>query len=424
MLLRLLLRLARCTLFSPNTLDVLMDQLSIARQPIVDTNKTVVAYELFNRSQSATSHSLSSDVSFALHALAQSGAPFSITNCDLFINTVHQALGGSHWDFINPGKTVIEVPMIPGHVPEQIAKSAVLLEGLRARGFRLSFRHSVVAPVYKPWQSLADFVKVELSPATEPNIQALVAAIKARTGAIVVAEKIERAEQFETFKALGVERFQGFWFSVPEIVQPRVLSPGEMTALELFNLVRKEAPLEEVELVLKKDAVLGVSLLRIINSAAMGLKQTVSSLRQVVQLMGYQKLARWSAMLMASASHSSTSLLGASSVVRGRMMELLAQNNMSDDEASSAFLVGLLSQLDRMLGTPMVTVLDRLALDADVSAALLHCGGKFGDMLSLVVACESDDEQAFGAAFSRLGYSLRQINMAHLEALAWSDSVN
>lgn len=400
-----------------------MEQLSIARQPIVDAKRTVVAYELFNRSQSADKHSLSSDVSFALHAMAESGAPFAISNCDLFINTVHEALGGSHWDFLDPAKTVIEVPMVPGHVPEQIAKSAVLLEALHVRGFRLSFRHSVVAPVYKPWQGLASFVKVELSPATEPNIQALVAAIKARTGATVVAEKIERAEQFEAFKALGVERFQGFWFSVPEIVQPRVLTPGEMTALELFNLVRKEAPLDDVELVLKKDAALGLSLLRIINSAAMGLRQPVTSLRQVVQLMGYQKLARWAAMLMTSASQSSTSLLGASAVVRGRMMELLAQHNMSVDEAGSAFLVGLLSQLDRMLGTPMATLLDRLALDVDVSAALLERSGKFGDMLSLVVACESDDESAFVEAFARLGYTNRQINMAHLEALAWGDSV-
>ena len=51
---------------------------------------------------------------------------------------------------------------------------------------------------------------------------------------------------------------------------------------QVFNLVRKEAPLDTVEMVLKKDAVLGLSLLRIINSVAMGLKQTVKSSRQVV----------------------------------------------------------------------------------------------------------------------------------------------
>ena len=162
-------------------------------------------------------------------------------------------------------------------------------------------------------------------------------------------------------------------------------------------------------------------------AGSMGLRSKLALtnlMRQVVQLMGYQKLARWSAMLMTSASQSSTSLLGASAVLRGRMMELLALHNMSGEEAGSAFLVGLLSQLDRMLGTPMAGVLERLSLDPVVSDALLHRRGKFGDMLSLVVACESEDEQAFAIAFARLGYSIHQVNLAQLEALAWGDSVN
>ena len=60
---------------------------------------------------------------------------------------------------------------------------------------------------------------------------------------------------------------------------------------QVFNLVRKEAPLDTVEMVLKKDAVLGLSLLRIINSVAMGLKQTVTSLRQVVQLLAQYNMS-------------------------------------------------------------------------------------------------------------------------------------
>jgi len=408
----------------PGAPTALTDLVSIARQPIVEADRTVVAYELFNRSASGTGDPQSSNVPFALHALAEGGAPFCTSKCDLFIHSVHKALDGPHWDFIDPAKTVIQVPLIPGHVPEQIAELTPSLERLRERGFRLSFTHSVVAPVYKPWQSLADFVQLELLPSTQPNLQALIAAIKSRTGASVLAQKIDSAEQFELFKSFGADRFQGVWFSVPEVVQPRLLSPGEATALKLFNMVRNEAPLDAVELALKKDAALGVSLLRIINSAATGLKQTVTSLRQAVQLMGYEKLGRWSAMLMTLASQRSTSLLGASAVVRGRMMELLANNNMSKDEAGAAFLVGLLSQLDHMLGTPMETLLERLELDPDVRVALLQRGGKFGAMLSLVVACESDDEPAFAKAYERLHYSNHQINMAHLEALAWCDNVN
>ena len=398
--------------------------MAIVRHPIVDAQRNVIAYELFNRSLSATGEPLPNHVVSTLHALAEGGAPFSTSQCDLFIPCEHEALEGPFWEFIDPATAVIEVPMVPGHVPEQIAEVATLLERLRAQGFRLSFGHNVIAPVYKPWQALADFVQVGLSAAIQPNLQVLVAAIKDRTGAAIVAHKIEHAEQFELTRSLGVERFQGSLFSVPEVLQPRALSPGEMTAMKLFNMVRQGASLDAVEQTLKKDAALGVSLLRIINSAAMGLKQPVTSLRQAVQLMGYQKLGRWSAMLMTFANQSSTSLVGSSAVVRGRMMELLAQINLSDDEAGTVFLVGLLSQLDRMLGAPMETLLAGLDLEPEVTAALLQRSGQFGDMLSLVVACESEDEQAFSEVYARLNYSNHQINMAHLEALAWGDSGN
>jgi c-di-GMP-related signal transduction protein len=65
-----------------------------------------------------------------------------------------------------------------------------------------------------------------------------------------------------------------------------------------------------------------------------------------------------------------------------------------------------------------------LDLDPEISAALLHRLGKFGPMLALVLACESVDEKAFSEAFSLLNYSNHQVNMAHLEALAWCDNVD
>jgi EAL and modified HD-GYP domain-containing signal transduction protein len=400
-----------------------LEQVSLSRHPIVDAQRNVVAYELSRRSDVATEGADAGQASSVLQALVENAALLASAKTDLFIACPHTALDGPHWDFVDPSKTVIAVPLVRGHVPEHIASVTALLVQLRTRGFRFAFGRSVVSPVYESWHGMADFIRVELLPGSQANIPALFAAIKARTSATVIGHQIEHAEQFEFFKDLGVERFQGEWFSVPEVVQPRMLSPGEANALKLFNMVRSEASLDAVELLLKKDAVLGVSLLRIINSAAMGLKQSVTSLRQAVQLMGYHKLGRWSAMLMISASQSSTSLLGASSVVRARMMELLAEHNLSVEEAGAAFLVGLLSQLDRMLGIPMDVLVERLDLDPEISAALLHRRGKFGPMLALVLACESVDEQAFAEAFSLLNYTNHQVNMAHLEALVWCDNV-
>lgn len=396
----------------------------IARQPIVDAQRMVIAYELFHRVPASPGSLNFTRAPLGLTALVEGGASFATSKTDLYLGCHHMALSGPHWDLVDPAKIVIDVPLFEDPAPERVLAAAALMSQLRSRGFRIAFDYGVVAPAYQPWHALADVIRVDLSPETQPRLRNLFNAISTRTGAAVLAHRIQSGEQFMLFKDLGVKRFQGEWFSEPEVVQSRVLSPVEANALKLFNLCHKESTsIDAVELLLKRDAELGVGLLRIINSAAMGLRQPVTSLRQAVQVMGYQKLGRWAAMLMASASQSSTSLLGATSVVRGRMMELLAQHDLSSDQAGAAFLVGLLSQIDQMLGSPMDTLLDRLELDPDVSAALLLRSGQLGAMLDLVIACERQDDQAYAEAFSRLGYTNHQVNMAHMEALIWCDNV-
>jgi c-di-GMP-related signal transduction protein len=399
-----------------------LDRISIARQPIVNAERSVLAYELFNRSAAASGHSQASDVALALHAVAQSAAPFATSSHDIFIHSVHKGLAGPQWDFLTPAKTVIEISPAPQHDADFIQAQVPALLALKARGFRLAFKHSVIAPVYKPWQALADFVKLNASSIDLQQFKPLIAAARQRTDANLIAEKVEDNTQFDAMRALGVEEFQGFWFSIPETIQSKVFSPGQVSAIQLFKLVQAEAPLDEVEVVLKKDAALGVSLLRIINSASAGMRQKVTSIRQAILLLGYARLLRWAAMLMTN-THSHTNIQGTAAVVRGRMMELLALQSMDSEEAGAAFLVGLLSQIDILLGQPMADLVQQLALDDTVSHALLTGDGKFGALLSLVCACESDDEAAFSAAFSRLPYSLRHINMAHMEALVWADGL-
>jgi c-di-GMP-related signal transduction protein len=401
------------------------NQIAISRQPIVDAQRMVVAYELLHRSPDATANSRVVQTPLVLNALVGNGLTFSCAKTDWFFGCPHNALSGPHWDLVDPVRTVVDVHLVHDHAPDRIAGIAPLLHQLRKRGFRLAFDADVVSPLYEPWHRLADFVRVAPSDAHRAPLPALLKAIAARTGATVLAESIESAAQFDLFQSLGVKLFQGEWFHAPEIVQSRTLSPLEANTLKLFNMVRKDtASFEAVELLLKKDAELGVGLLRVINSAAMGARQKVSSLGQAVQLMGFQKLGRWAAMLMTSASHGSTSLLGASSVVRARMMELLAQDHLPDEQAGTAFLVGLLSQMDNMLGSPMPVALQGLDLDPEVRAALLDRAGQFGMMLDLVVACEAQDDQAYAEAFARLNYSNHQVNMAHLEALMWCDNVS
>jgi EAL and modified HD-GYP domain-containing signal transduction protein len=399
-----------------------LDRISIARQPIVNADRVVLAYELFNRSAAAAGHSRESDVALALHALGHSAAPFATSVHDVFIHSVHQGLSGPQWDFLTPHRTVVEVAPAPQHDAAFIAALAPALQALKLRGFRLAFKHSVVAPVYKPWQGLADFVKINASGTDMAQFKPLVAAAQARTPAALIAEKVETGAQFEAMRDVGVLEFQGYWFSVPEMVQSRVLSPGQASAIQLFKLAQADAPVEELEFVLKKDAALGVSLLRVINSAAFGMRQKVTSLRQAILLLGYAKVVQWSAMLLANTSEQAN-VQGTAAIVRGRMMELLAATSMGEQQTGVAFLVGLLSQIDLMLGQPMADLVQQLGLDDAVAQPLITREGPFGALIDLVSACESDDEAAFSAAFGAHNFTLRQVNLAHMEALVWADSV-
>jgi len=164
--------------------------------------------------------------------------------------------------------------------------------------------------------------------------------------------------------------------------------------------------------------------MRLINSCGFGLTREVTSFREAVMLMGLNRLLRWAALLLiTSKANGASSLVGTTAVVRGRMMELLISKDASTEERDSVFLVGLFSLLDKMLGIPLQQALSLLSLPQAVTDAVLEGKGMFGDMLTLTVACENNDDTRCAEAATALGLDNHQINMAHMEALIWADNL-
>ena len=394
----------------------------IARQPIMDAQYKVVAYELFDRS--TVFHNAASDVALVFNAMTHIGNEPLVGKMAIFVNCTHESLSGGHLDLIQPDKVVLEVGPVPGHSPANIAARQHTLQELRTRGFRLAFTHTVLAPVYAAWQPLADFVKLDLMALKSEQLQAIVAAVKTRTSAAVVAEKVETAAQFAALLSYGATLFQGYWFARPDVIKTKVISPGQAHVLQLINLVRNQASTDEIENLLKKDALLGFNLMRLINSAGFGVDHKVTSFRQAVMLMGLKKLFRWAALLLtASNNNGALAAVGTTAVVRGRMMELLATGTRTPEECEGAFLVGIFSLLDVMLGMPMGRALALISLPPEVAEALEHGTGIYGSMFSLTKACESNDDTAFCTAANTLHFSNRHINTAHMEALVWADNL-
>ena len=176
------------------------------------------------------------------------------------------------------------------------------------------------------------------------------------------------------------------------------------------------------EATLKKDAGLAFNLLRLMNSAGLGMTREITSFRHAVMLMGLKRLFRWAALLLTAArTGGAPSSVGQTAVVRGRLMELLALETLPPEEADLAFVVGIFSLLPVMLSMPMESALGLLNVPEPVAAALLRREGFLGDLLTLAEACESSDDASFDCTAGLLHLSSQQINLAHLQALAWAD---
>ena len=297
------------------------------------------------------------------------------------------------------------------------------LSALKQRGFRLAFDQAVLKKAYAEWLPLASHVRLDLAHFAPAIGQSLVRVVRTSTQAQVIAQNVHTAEQQAQLAGYGINLFQGHWFAKPTLLETRGVRPAQAIVLQLINLVRKQADPVEIEELLKRDPTLSFTLLRFINSAGFGLSVEVTSFRHAVMLLGMNKLFRWAAMLMTNARDGSPPALGTTAVVRGRLMELLATEIMPREEADNAFVVGVFSLLDSMLGIPMAKALEAVSLPQSVTDALLHRRGVFAPLLVLTEACESADDAVFAETAIALDLSNHQVNWAHLNALSWADEM-
>ncbi len=400
------------------------DTSSITRQAIVDDKGKVLGYELYDRSHPFSDSAAASDAQMLLNVLSNPATANLVGKRIIFVNCSHASLEADHLDLIKPDRVVLEIPPIAGHDPVKIAAAVKAMTAVRSRGFKLAFNQHVLNAPYAAWLPLASYLKINLNTFKPQLIEPVIQLAKKKMGVPIIVEKIETAEQRQRVAAMGVQLFQGGWFAKPVIVKDQTVQPAHATIIQLISLVRKQARVEQIEEVLKRDATLSFNLLRYINSSGFGLSTEITSFRHAVMILGLTKLFRWAALLLTMPRPGgSPPAVGNSAIVRGRLMELLAVETLPKDEHDNAFVAGVFSMLDTMLGIPMEKAISAVSLPETITDALLHKKGPLAPLLELTIACEAADDLAFAQATEALQLSNHQVNWAHLQALAWAESL-
>ena len=398
---------------------------AIARQAILDHNRAVFGYELFDRSRASTSHTAASDAALLFNVLTHADSDVLLDRKTFFVNCTHKTLAGGHLELVQPDRLVLEIPPLPGDAADEIESLLQTLTDIRKRGFRLAFDESALTPAYASWLPLASFIKLDLLRLTPDAVRSATQLAQKTSKAAIIAEKVETVAQFELVFSLGIQLFQGFWFAKPILITGQSIRPAQANIITLINLIRKQASTDEIEMVFKHDPTLSFNLLRFINSAGFGLNCEITSFRHAIMMIGLKKLFRWAALLMTTSRVNGVpSAVGNMAVVRGRLMELLAAELLPPEDCDNAFVVGVFSLLDTMLGIPMNKALESISLPETVVNALLHNTGTLAPFLDLTKACESADDAVFAKTAESLQLTNHQVNWAHLNALAWAETLS
>lgn len=201
--------------------------------------------------------------------------------------------------------------------------------------------------------------------------------------------------------------------------------PDLQVVVELIRRVDQGEDIERLEATLKRDPALAFKLLKYMNSAAFGLKVEVTSFRHAIMLMGYQKLKRWLALLLATAGKDSNLRpVMFAAVRRGMLMEELARGNGDEAARSELFICGVFSLLDKMFSQPFAELLETVPVPDRVRQALVDEDGPHRPLLELVLAIETESFFDMRDSAERLMMGAGEINRAVLLALAASSALD
>ena len=398
----------------------------VARQPILDRQKKIFAYELLFRSGTDNFYQSVDGESATAQVVANS---FWVIGLDAltggkmgFINFTEQSLKDQTPTLIPNDKIAVEI--LETVEPEEEVIAAC--RNLKEAGYLLALDDFVYAEKFQPLLELADIIKVDFLISSLPEISALLRHLKNRRVKLL-AEKVETQEIFEWAYDRGFDYFQGYFFSKPVIVKGQDIPGNKVTFLLLMQEVNKPADqfdFEQIEAVVKRDVSLSYNLLKYINSVAFGLRHPVKSIKHALVYLGMDGIKRWiNLFALRGLGADKPDTLIIISIIRARFCELMAGPAGFPGREFELFLLGMFSLIDAFLDKEISEILAELPLVADVRDALLTHQGRLWDLLTLVVAYEKGQWVIFSAAAKKMGLNEEVIKKTYFQAVAWADEI-
>lgn len=400
----------------------------VARQPILNAKRQTLGYELLFRDGESNAYPAHVDSNRATYRLIVEnfltiGTNPALSRSRCFINFPHSSL--VRLLPLSLPKEQIVVEVLETCTPNDELFEAI--KQIHASGYLIALDDFVYKPEWERFLPYVQIVKIDIM---ATGLEESCALVKERLAKGVkrrfLAEKVETEQEFLATRSAGFTFFQGYFFSKPQVISQRYVSPQHVIAMELFREVCKPSvDFEKVEKIVARDVALSYKLLRFVNTMSNRIETPISSFRQALVYLGQDKLKIFVSLAVASfVSARKPQEIYTLSLQRAQFFLLMSNDNPFNQYREQAFLIGLLSLLDSMLDMSLKDLVEQLPLSEMIKAALLEREGPYGDLLKLEECYERADWQGVESACQRLNLSFNEVMPRISQAQRWSQDLN
>ena len=401
------------------------EQYLIGRQPILNRNEEVVAYELLFRSAASRGTASVLDASQAtasviVNALTGFGLEQILGGHKGFINMELDMLMSDSINILPKDHVVLELLETLQVTPELVERCRLLKE----EGFVLALDDHEYDPVYNELYEIVEIIKVDLMLSPVERLVAMIDRFSPYPLRLL-AEKVETREQYLSCRDMGFELFQGYYFAKPSLLEKKRFDDAGAHLLKLMRLMTEDAETDDIEHAFRQSPGLTYKLLLLVNSVSLGGRVKVQNVRHAIATLGRQQIKRWVQLCLFASSDASglENPLVEMAAVRAAFMEQLAlrlpQLQGKPEAPDQAFMTGILSLLETIYAISIDEVIASLHLTEEVGEALTGRGGIFGKLLHLAELVERMEFREAADQFEELGLSQEEILAAQMKAYSW-----
>jgi c-di-GMP phosphodiesterase len=362
-----------------------------ARQPILNKDKSLFAYELlFRQSLKNVFPEINDNQATAklIEGLQFNLGLETLTQGTLaFINFTHDTLLNGYPLLLPKEQIVVEIleTAKPG---KRLLKACV---ELKEKGYMLALDDYVHDPLWRHFFPYIDIIKIDYALSSNDQIKQILDEVKPYPNIKLLAEKIETYSEFQHALQIGCEYFQGYFFSKPEVIKSIAFKPSQISVVNLMAEVSKIEPnIEKISTIFEGDVELSFKLLRYAQSPIFKRVGKVESLKQAIIMFGFEELKRFISLLFtAQFSQGKPQELTVMALARARFCEQMVRKNKPGSDPSSAFLIGLLSLLDAMVDTNIAELMEKLPIAIALKDSLINRQGELANYLKLCELLEA-----------------------------------